>query len=201
MSDDSSLTTEAKGAGGKINIDAGNKIYLHNGGITSSVKQGKGEGGDVTTNSEFVILNQGEITANADQGDGGAIFIRTENYIKSADSKVTATSKRGNDGTVEIQAPDIDVTSGLTLLPASFLDASRWMKTSCAARVGEKASRLVIKGRDGVPTAFDDWQPSPPIWLDRSDSDDSEPSELPDEKKTGSDSPCQSASCAGNSSD
>ncbi|MCP4350069.1 MAG: hypothetical protein GY795_31705 [Desulfobacterales bacterium] len=42
----SSLTTEAKGAGGgKIDVSAGNEIYLFNGKITSSVKQGKAKAG------------------------------------------------------------------------------------------------------------------------------------------------------------
>ncbi len=163
----SALTTEAKGAGGgKIFINAGNEIYLLNGHITSNVKQGEGKGGDVTTNSKFVILNHSDITANAEEGDGGAIFIVTDNYIKASDSKVTATSKRGNDGTVRIEAPDTDVSSDLVILPETLLDASRWMKKPCAARSGEKASRFIIKGKDAAPTAFDDWQPSPLLWIE-----------------------------------
>ncbi len=170
---DSALTTEAKGAGGgKIFVNAGNEIYLLNGGITSSVKQGEGKGGDVTTNSKFVILNEGDITANAEEGDGGAIFIRTDNYIRSSESKVTATSKRGNDGTVKIEAPDTDVSKGLTVLPGNYLDAARWMKTPCSARVGEKVSRFVMQGRDAMPTALDDWLPGPGLWFGPSDSDD-----------------------------
>ncbi len=168
----STLTTQASGAGGgKIFVNAGNRIYLLGTDITSSVKQGEGKGGDVTTNSKFVILNHGNITANAEDGDGGAIFIVTDNYLKSSDSKVTATSRRGNDGTVRIEAPDADVSSDLVILPESLLDASRWMKTPCAARSGENASRFIIKGQDATPTAFDDWQPSPLTWSGRSDSE------------------------------
>ncbi|MDM8551054.1 filamentous hemagglutinin N-terminal domain-containing protein [Desulfobacterales bacterium HSG2] len=167
------LTTEARGAGGgRIFVNAGDKIYLIDGEITSSVRLGQGQGGDVTTGSEFVILNRGGITANADEGDGGAIFIRTGNYVKSSDSGVTATSRRGNDGTVRIEAPDTDISSELVILPETFFDAARWMKTPCAARSGEKTSRFVIKGRDAVPTAFDDWQPSPLIWFENGDKDD-----------------------------
>ncbi len=166
LSDKSSLTTEAAGAGGgKIFVNAGNRIYLLGTDITSSVKIGEGNGGDVTTNSKFVILNNGHVTANADGGDGGAIFIRTDNYVKSSDSAVTATSKRGNDGIVRIEAPDTDVSGDLVILPETLLDATRWMKTPCSARSGENVSRFVIKGRDAVPTAFDDWQPSPLTWF------------------------------------
>ncbi len=167
-----SLTTEAESSGGgKIFVNAGNQIYLFKGTITGSVKQGEGNGGDVTADSEFVLLNQSHVTANAEEGDGGAIFIRTNSYIPSFGSNVSATSKRGNDGTVKIEAPDTDISKGLTFLPGNYLDVSRWLKTPCSARAGEKISRFVIKGRDAVPTAIDDWLPAPGLWSDSRDSE------------------------------
>ena len=166
LTGNASLTTESKGAGGgKINVNAGNDIYLLNGRITSSVKQGEGKGGDVTTNSKFVILNNGGITANAEDGDGGAIFIRTDNYIKSSDSKITATSNRGNDGTVRIESPRIDIISGLTLMPGNYVDAARWMRKSCAASSGDEISSFVIKGKDAMPMPLDDWLAPQPLWF------------------------------------
>ncbi|MDM8524781.1 filamentous hemagglutinin N-terminal domain-containing protein [Desulfococcaceae bacterium HSG8] len=177
LSGNSALTTEAESAGGgKIFVNAG-EIYLFRGEITSSVRQGEGKGGDVTIGPhpredgqgggpKFVIINSGNITANADFGDGGAIFIHTDNYIKSSASSVTATSRRGNDGTVKIEAPDVDISSDLVTLPASYIDAARWMKVPCSARAGEKMSHFVIKGQNAVPTAFEDWQPSVLTWFD-----------------------------------
>ncbi|QTA93451.1 Filamentous hemagglutinin family N-terminal domain-containing protein, CHAT domain-containing [Desulfonema magnum] len=176
LTGNASLTTEAKGAGGgKINVNAANKIYLLNGKITSSVRLGKGEGGDVTTDSKLVILNHSPVEANAQDGDGGAVFIRTDNYIKSSDSKVTATSERGKHGTVRIEAPDIDITSGLTILPADYLDASQWMKAPCSGRSGADVSRFVIRGRDGAAAAPGDLQAGSPVWSDEPDSDDCPP--------------------------
>jgi filamentous hemagglutinin family protein len=162
-----SLSTDAKDAGGgKISVKAGNSIYLLGGRITSSVKQGEGKGGDITTRSAFVILNNGGITANAEKGDGGAIFIETDNYLRSSDSAVTATSERGNDGTVKIEAPDNDISGELGTLPETFPDATRWMKSPCSGRAGKNTSRFVIRGRDGIANSFDDWQPSTPEWSD-----------------------------------
>ncbi|MCP4110728.1 MAG: hypothetical protein GY749_35250 [Desulfobacteraceae bacterium] len=66
---------------------------------------------------------QGYITANAYEGDGGAVFIRTNSYLRSADSAVTASSERGNDGTVTVDAPDTDITN-LVSLPENLLDVS-----------------------------------------------------------------------------
>jgi len=156
------LTTDARGAGGgKISVEASNSIYLLNSEITSSVRRGGGDGGDITADSKFVILNRSPVEANAEDGDGGAIFIRTDNYIKSSDSSVTATSERGNDGTVRIEAPNVDIGGVLVILPGTFLDAARWMKKPCSARTGERTSSFVIRGRDAVPTALDDLRASP----------------------------------------
>jgi len=177
LSGKSALTTEASGAGGgKIFVNAGNRIYLLGTDITSSVKQGGGKGGDVTTNSKFVIINEGNITANAEDGDGGAIFIVTDNYLKSSYSKVSATSRRGNDGIVRIEAPDTDISGDLVILPGTILDATQWLRESCSERSGEKASRFLIRGRDAAPTALDGW-PSPPRWFGDSASDDEQDGE------------------------
>jgi len=162
LSENSSLTTEAKGAGGgKINVNAGNEIYLHESQITSSVKQGYGNGGDVAADSKFVIMNNGNITANAEEGDGGAVFIRSENFIRSSESRVEATSARGNQGTVKIQAPDLDIADSLNIMPGNFLDAAKWAVTPCRQRSGENPSRFIFEGRDAIPLSFEDWQPSP----------------------------------------
>ncbi len=175
--DGSSVSTEAGNAGGgKIFIHASEELCLQNGKITSSVSQGQGMGGDVTVGfnpsegrtegPDFVILNRSDITANADKGDGGAVFIYTDNYTKSSDSNVTATSWRGNDGIVKIEAPDFDISSGLTVLPSDYLDAARWMKIPCKERSGEKVSQFALTARDGIPTSPDDWLASPPLAFD-----------------------------------
>ncbi|MBF0449696.1 MAG: filamentous hemagglutinin N-terminal domain-containing protein [Candidatus Magnetomorum sp.] len=157
-----SLNTEAiSSGGGQISIHGERSLYLFNGLITASVQKGFGKGGDITTQSKSVLMNHSGIEANAVEGDGGAIFITTEQYIKSDESSVTATSERGNDGTVKIDAPKVDISKGLVILPTNFLDATRWVKTPCALRSGESVSRLVVEGRDAVPTSLVDWQPSP----------------------------------------
>lgn len=90
------ITTDAKNAGGGgITISADNKVYLNQGTITSSVRQGTGNGGDITignpdekTGTKFIVLNQSTIIANADIGDGGKINIWADHYLKSAYSVV-----------------------------------------------------------------------------------------------------------------
>ncbi len=155
-----------KSGGGKITIDTNEMLYLSDSRITTSVWLGHDKGGDIAigntdseTGPKFVTLNNGKIQANAFEGDGGAIFIVTDNYLKSAESIVEASSERGNQGTVKIEAPDTDISSSLAVLPESFLDAARWLKTPCSARTGENASRFIIKRWDAFPTFFLDFQP------------------------------------------
>ncbi len=152
-----SVATDAKSSGGgKINIDVRDSLYLLDSAITTTVYQGIGNGGDVEISgkwnvesgkcgAEFVILNRSKIQANAEEGDGGAVFIQTENFLKSFSSIVEASSDRGNDGTVRIEAPDLDISSGLTILSGNFFDATRWASTPCEARSGETESRFEVR--------------------------------------------------------
>ncbi len=78
---------------------------------------------------------------------GGAIFIKAGHFFKSSDALVSATSARGNDGTVTIDAPDMELNE-LSLLPSNLLDISGWVG-ECER--GKGKSRFVIKDRDNVP--------------------------------------------------
>jgi filamentous hemagglutinin family protein len=164
--DNSHISTDAQSSGGgKINIKAEDTLYLLNSSITTNVKDGTGHGGDISIDIGLAALNHSQISANAIDGDGGAVFIVAEHFIKSSDSRIEATSERGNEGTVKIDAPDIDISKDLTVMPSNFLDASQWMKTSCGLRSSENISRLIVKGKDAVPTKPDDLHASPAITL------------------------------------
>ncbi len=149
------LTTNGTDSGGgKVSVYVNDLLYLHNSDITSSVKQGVGNGGDVDISSKFVILNQGNIRANAGDGDGGAVFIRSENFLKSAQSVVEASSARGNQGTVNIDAPDLNLSGSLIFLPGNFFDVSRWASTPCEARSDEPESRFEVRTHILHPVPF-----------------------------------------------
>ncbi|KPA16581.1 secreted protein containing Filamentous hemagglutinin [Candidatus Magnetomorum sp. HK-1] len=160
-------TNSTRGGEGQIFVKAGKFFYLKNSFITSNVQnEGKGTkgAGDISIQGESVILYKGNIQANAKgAGDGGAIFIETNAFIKSTDSLVEATSERGNNGEIKVVAPDIDISAMLADLDNSFMDVSQWMRTPCAVRDKENVSRLVISGRDAAPDVPDDLTPSPPM--------------------------------------
>ncbi|MDM8550211.1 filamentous hemagglutinin N-terminal domain-containing protein [Desulfobacterales bacterium HSG2] len=179
LSDNSAVRTEAVSAGGgKITVTAENSVCLSGSNITTSVQDGSGNGGDIAVSSpdgegtQFVILNDSGIEANAHEGAGGNIRIVAGQFVQSSDSVVEASSEKGIDGSVNIESPGTDIAGDLVILPETLIDAGHWMKKPCSARTREKSSSFVIKGRDAVSTPFDGWQPSPLMWLENRDEGD-----------------------------
>jgi len=114
-------------------------------------------GGDLTIQEAgFVILNNGKIQANANEGAGGNIRIVSGQFIKSADSSLEASSKLGIDGNINVNSPDADISGSLTTLPSEPLDISQWISTPCSQRTTENSSRFVTIQRDGLPLSLDD---------------------------------------------
>jgi large exoprotein involved in heme utilization and adhesion len=137
--------------GGNIEIAATDMVYLLDSEITTSVGTGFGDGGNITIDPEFVILNNSRIVANAFGGDGGNILIVTDNFIASSDSIVDASSQFGLDGTVIIKSPEADLTSGLTELPESFLNVAALLREPCSARRSVNQSSFIVRGRSAIP--------------------------------------------------
>jgi large exoprotein involved in heme utilization and adhesion len=153
------VTTESDRAGGGIiELTAGERVLLQDSTITTTVRGGEGDAGNIKIESPFVILNRSRVIANAFEGTGGNIHIVADHFLKSADSWVDASSSLGIDGTVEISAPETDLSGGLEALPADFFDAAALLKERCAVR-GGRAS-LVAVGRGGTPPSPDGFLPS-----------------------------------------
>ena len=63
-----------RSGGGNIELIASQLIYLHDAQLTTSVKGGFGNGGNLTLNHpNFIVLNHGQIKAEADAGQGGIL--------------------------------------------------------------------------------------------------------------------------------
>ncbi len=146
-----SVTTQAVTSdGGNITITAPRLIHLRDSQITTSVESGTGGGGNIFIDPQFVVLQNSQIIANAFGGPGGNIRIVAGQLIADPSTLISASSALGIDGTVNIDAPDTNVSSALVALPESYLDASSLLQPSCgAARAG--LSSLVEVGRGGLP--------------------------------------------------
>jgi large exoprotein involved in heme utilization and adhesion len=170
LSSGSTVTTAASQAsGGRITIVARTLLRLHDSAITASVQGGRDTvGGNITIDPEFVVLQNSQITANANEGQGGRIQLTAGVFLADPASSVTASSERGIDGEVNIQAPVSNLSGALRPLPPDFATATALFRDRCVARRREGTiSTLVERGRDGVPAAphgalpsrFPDWHP------------------------------------------
>ncbi|EDN71015.1 Large exoprotein containing haemagglutination activity domain [Beggiatoa sp. PS] len=110
--------------GGNIEITSPGYLDLENSAITTSVKTEKGNGGNINIeNPQFVVLNQGQIKAQANAGYGGNIRIVAEHFIKSYESLISASSRLGLDGNVQIDSPAVDMDAMLVVLKGNQLEA------------------------------------------------------------------------------
>ncbi len=150
------ITTETfgGGGGGNISINTPGLLYLRDASITTSVGTGQGQGGEISIeNPTFVTLNQGEIKAQANEGQGGNIRIVTDQYLKSTDSLISASSRLGIDGRVEITAPELNISESTFMVSGQFLVHQQ--TSTCSA---DTTNRYTIRHRGGVPPLENDLQ-------------------------------------------
>ena len=150
-------TNAAEAKGGDINLQAQEIVHLTDSGITTSVGAGEGQGGNIFIDPQYVILNRSRVQANAVGGPGGRIEIDSDIFIASADSVVEAVSETNIEGVVLITAPERDVVSGTSVLPAEFQDPSRRLRASCGQRVDVGRSNFQEVGLEGLPPSPDDY--------------------------------------------
>ena len=152
---DSSITTEASNAsGGQIVINAPEMVQLINSKISTSVEGSAtdSDGGNITIDPQFVILQNSQIIAQANAGAGGAINVTAGVFLADPNSVVDASSKAGPQGTVNIQSPVQNLGEQLTPLSQQFSSAAALLAQRCAARVADgKFSTFVVAGREGLP--------------------------------------------------
>ncbi len=155
-------TNSVNSGGGRMDLLARNRVSLTDSTMETNVLKGGEDGGDIHIDPEFVTLNNSRITANADAGDGGNIFIVADHFIASADSAVTASSNTGIDGEIVIDAPHVNLAAGLANLPVQYLDAAQWARTPCDQRRAGDISRFEIRKTEGVYTPLDDFREAMP---------------------------------------
>jgi len=135
-----SVGSEGTGDAGNMTLNVGGKLNLDNAAILTKSQQ---VGGDISIkNPDFFTVNKSQILANAINKDGGNIRIIAEQFIKSSDSFLDASSELGIDGSVHIG-------DELVVLPRHFLRAR--LQKQCATILREDKSHFVRVNWLGVP--------------------------------------------------
>ena len=165
------ITTEASQAdAGSITIGGG-RLWLTDSLITTSANGTVGDGGDIELTPEYLILDGGFIQANtaAVGARGGDIRIDTRALVTSeglveigglerqtftTDSDrniIQAAAPGGEQGTIDVTSPELDITAALVSLTAAFDDPNDLLTDLCQGVTGSKASSLVERGAGGLP--------------------------------------------------
>ena len=161
-----SAATQA--VGGSVTVVAADLLYLRDAQLTTSVHGGKGNGGNITIeNPTLIVLDQSQIVAQADAGQGGNIRLVANNFLKTPDSLISASSRLGLAGEIVINSPDDSVGGNLLVLPTGFIDVSSLLPRPCEAmtlqeylqRSGFRVNRLA---GSSLLSPFD-LKPSPPL--------------------------------------
>jgi filamentous hemagglutinin family protein len=140
------------GDGGNIELRVAGLVTLQDASLNAGVRSGNG--GNITIDPPAVVLDRSQIVAQAGAGAGGNIAIRTDLLIASPDSLISASSNLGIDGTVEINAPDVDLAGSLVALPETPLDAAGLLRERCAAQRSDELGSFVVRGREAVPASY-----------------------------------------------
>jgi large exoprotein involved in heme utilization and adhesion len=166
------VTTEAEQAdGGNIQLTVGSLVELRNSQITATVKSGVGKGGNITIDPQFVVMQGSQVRADAFGGPGGNVRIVAGVFLADPESRVSASSALNIPGTVDIQAPVTSISGAVAPLPQEFARISELLRDRCAGRLREgRVSRLVLGGRDGVPSEPGSLLLSPLIQTDPMDN-------------------------------
>jgi filamentous hemagglutinin family protein len=148
------VSAEAKQAdGGNIQLTVGSRVVLRNSQITATVGTGVGKGGNITIDPQFVVMQGSQVRADAFGGPGGNVRIVAGVFLADPPSQVSASSALNIPGTVDIQAPVTNISGAIAPLPQEFASTAELLRDRCAGRLREgRMSRLVLGGRDGVPS-------------------------------------------------
>lgn len=163
----------AAGNQGDIFLSANSLLFMDRGTLISTNATNQATGGNITIESPVILgLDNSDIVANAVQGDGGNIEITTQALLGlkfrdflTPESDITANSRFGVDGIVQIDTSALEPNQGLVELPSDVTDLSNQISTGCLVAADNS---LTVSGHSGLPDSpvflnssavWEDWRP------------------------------------------
>ena len=169
---DSAISSVAEQDGGDISISS-RILRLTDAGITATAGN---DGGNIAMDTDAIVLDGGEILARAELGNGGDITIVTQGIFENHDQEnlIDASSEKGISGTIEVIAPDINLTAGLLPLTEEFLQADSMTLSKCSTQYAqERIGSLTVLPYPGDSLTIEDLLPSS-SFIDNTESPNSE---------------------------
>ncbi|MGC9505114.1 filamentous hemagglutinin N-terminal domain-containing protein [Baaleninema sp.] len=157
-----------EGNGGNIRLNLSDAIVLQNGSRISTragtPSQGTGNGGNmILETGTLTLLENSRLEADAFAGRGGNIRVFARGFFQSPDSRISASSRLGIDGTIDIETPQFSQENLFALNPEESRLTETVVDRCTAFNAG---SEFVFVGRGGLPpTPFDPISQTP-LWQD-----------------------------------
>ncbi|MCB1921849.1 MAG: hypothetical protein KDJ28_18010 [Candidatus Competibacteraceae bacterium] len=151
-----------RASGGVITLQVDHLKLLNGSEISSSVSGDDfSDGGNVTLNGANVVaLDGSSITATARQGKGGNITVNAGVFLHNAadvQDVLNASSQRiGNDGTVQNNAPQVDISGSLTVLPSRYSDAAARLGRRCGPIDSDERNNFIVQGHGALARSPDE---------------------------------------------
>jgi len=140
-------TLATTSAGGSVTISAMGNAFIDGSSITASAQglQSQDSGGNITIGTpRFLVVNSGEIRADANAGPGGNISLGADTFLASADSLISATSATNVDGAVTIDSVN-DLTGTVVEVEVPGLGGLPALASQCSPQQIESRSSLVVR--------------------------------------------------------
>jgi filamentous hemagglutinin family protein len=156
-------TSSAISAGGNMDIQVGQMLFLNEGGLISAAAGGvtqTDDGGNILIDPVFVILRESSILATANAGNGGNIDIQAGSFIIDADSVIDASSQTGLDGRITIDTVN-NIYGSVLLLETPAMAVPDVITQKCVAAAFRDRSSLTVEQRESHAWSPEDYLPSP----------------------------------------
>ena len=155
------LTAETQAvSGANIRLQDLDLLLMRNQSLISANAAANANGGNITIDADLIVAvpeEDSNIRANAFKGRGGNIDITTQGIfgieVRERDtplSDITASSDRGVQGVVTINAPEVDPSQGIIELPATPVTTQ--FSQACGNGDTASTSRFINSERGGLPT-------------------------------------------------
>jgi len=116
--------------GGNISLTGSGSLLLQDATISASVQSATGNGGNVDTKSNFLLLDGSSITATAIGGIGGNITLSSKSMLISDNNIVDASSELSVNGTVQIKS-ELYLNKYLEKLPETKIEPDSQFAQNC----------------------------------------------------------------------
>jgi filamentous hemagglutinin family protein len=161
----SDISSDTVAGQGNITVRSSGLILRRGSLITTNATGSEIEGGNITLDTGVLAaLENSDIRANSEEAKGGRVIINTQAIFgtqfrqapifDTPESDITATGGGGRpelSGTVEINTPDVDPSSGLIDLPTNLVDVTGLIAPDCPIGTRYAANEFFITGRGGLP--------------------------------------------------